>query len=699
MASDASLAHLRARLEVLEARVVDAIERRRARRPAPSDEGRIPGVFLSDAEIDDLILSGPFVARAGGDDAASALDGTQLLAQVESTVDAFEAEGETTRLRQLQHHFGLSSLEIELLVIAVAPDLDPRFERFYAYLHDDLTRRRPTVGLALELAGVDVMDAGSRHAMTPTAPLAEFGLLACEGDDRPFLSRTLRVPDRVSAHLLGDDSPDAALVPYLVPTVPLASEASDELLAGLQSGARFFYVQERPGASGNGAFGAALEASGLNVVELDASSVSASDLASLVPSVLREVGLTQSGLVIDGADRLADLDRATFRRLAEAPAIVCFVGTRSWDPDWARVVPYFVDARPPPLQERETLWEVLAGEDVLLDRPHGLRSLTTLRLRPRQMMHVAELARRRAAAEGRAMAVSDLEAGARQMNSVALDQLSTRVTPIATWADLVVKPAVVHAIRSVAQRARDRELVQDVWGFGQGSRRRGTIALFSGPPGTGKTLAAEVISGELGVDLFVVNLATVVDKYIGETEKNLERIFSAAEAVNGLLFFDEADALFGKRSEVRDARDRYANIEVAYLLQRLERFDGVAVLATNLSSNVDEAFARRLDVTAEFKLPEFEERRAIWRASLPSSAPLGADIDLDYLARSFELSGGSIRNICVSAAYMAAEDGSPCLRMRDLVRSTVLEHRKLGHLIVESEFGEHYASALDGLAL
>jgi hypothetical protein len=695
VAADPSVAHLRARLEVLEARVVRAIDRRRERRP--SVDGRMPGVFLSDAEIDELLLGG---SSDGGD--GSAHDGTQLLAQVESTVDEFEASGETTRLRQLERHFGLSPFEVEVLLIAVAPDLDPRFERFYAYLHDDITRRRATVGLALELAGVDVMDAAGRHAMTETAPLVELGLLVCEGDEKPFLSRTLRVPDRVTAHLLGDETPDAALVPYLVPTVPLASEATDEILAGLQSGARFFYVQERPGASGNAAFGAALEASGLNVVELDAASVPAagpSALASLVPAIVREVGLTQSGLVIDAADHLADADRATFRRLAEAPAIVCFVGTRSWDPDWARVVPSFVEAKPPPLPARAALWEALAGEGVTLDRPHGLRTLTTLRLRPRQMLHVAEVAQRRAAADGRPMAISDLEAGARQMNSVALDQLSTRVTPVATWADLVLKPSVVRAIRSVAQRAWDRELVQDVWGFGQGSRRRGTIALFSGPPGTGKTLAAEVISGELGVDLFVVNLATVVDKYIGETEKNLERIFSAAEAVNGLLFFDEADALFGKRSEVKDARDRYANIEVAYLLQRLERFDGVAVLATNLSSNVDEAFARRLDVTAEFKLPEVEERRAIWAASLPSTAPLADDIDLEYLARSFELSGGSIRNICVSAAYMAAEDGSACLRMRDLVRSTVLEHRKLGHLIVESEFGEHYASALEGLAL
>ena len=172
-------------------------------------------------------------------------------------------------------------------------------------------------------------------------------------------------------------------------------------------------------------------------------------------------------------------------------------------------------------------------------------------------------------------------------------------------------------------------------------------------------MSAEVVAGDLGLDLYVIDLSTVVDKYIGETEKNLDRIFTEADRVNGVLLFDEADALFGKRSEVKDARDRYANVEVAYLLQRMERFDGLAILTTNLRANVDEAFVRRLDAIVDFPMPEEEHRRELWERNLPASLPVTGDIDLDFLARQFKISGGNIRNICVSAAFLAAAEDRP----------------------------------------
>jgi len=202
-------------------------------------------------------------------------------------------------------------------------------------------------------------------------------------------------------------------------------------------------------------------------------------------------------------------------------------------------------------------------------------------------------------------------------------------------------------------------------------------------------MAAEVVAGEMGLDLYVVDLASVVDKYVGETEKNLDRIFVEAESVNGVLLFDEADALFGKRSEVGDAHDRYANVEVAYLLQRMEMFEGIAILATNLRSNLDEAFARRLDTLIDFPEPEESDRLKLWDRCLGTTAPRAGDIDLGFLARAFKLSGGNIRNIAVAAAYYAAEADRP-INMHDLVRATQREYRKLGHMVVESEFGEYY---------
>jgi SpoVK/Ycf46/Vps4 family AAA+-type ATPase len=228
------------------------------------------------------------------------------------------------------------------------------------------------------------------------------------------------------------------------------------------------------------------------------------------------------------------------------------------------------------------------------------------------------------------------------------------------------------------------------WGFGHKHVRRGGLtALFVGAPGTGKTMAAEIVAGTLGLDLYRIDLAAVVSKYIGETEKNLEKIFRAADQGDAVLLFDEADAIFGKRSEVRDARDRYANVEVAYLLQRLEAYAGLAVLTTNLRGNIDEAFIRRLDSVIEFPLPEEAERLRIWQLALPNEAPLDVSVDLPFLARKFKLAGGHIRNIALTAGFLAADDAQ-VIGMAHLVRATRREYQKLGKLVAESDFEQYY---------
>ncbi len=246
------------------------------------------------------------------------------------------------------------------------------------------------------------------------------------------------------------------------------------------------------------------------------------------------------------------------------------------------------------------------------------------------------------------MTVADVSAGARAQNAAGLERLARRIVPSVGWDDLVLPRVVEQQLRELTARARHRDRVLGEWGMGsKGARGLGVTGLFAGDSGTGKTMSAEVVAGDLGFDLYVIDLSTVVDKYIGETEKNLDRIFTEADRVNGILLFDEADALFGKRSEVKDARDRYANVEVAYLLQRMELFDGLAILTTNLRSNVDEAFVRRLDAIVDFPMPEEEHRRKLWERNLPASLPVTGDIDLDFLARQFKISGGNIRNVCV----------------------------------------------------
>jgi SpoVK/Ycf46/Vps4 family AAA+-type ATPase len=268
-----------------------------------------------------------------------------------------------------------------------------------------------------------------------------------------------------------------------------------------------------------------------------------------------------------------------------------------------------------------------------------------------------------------------------------LEGLAVRVRPRRGWDDLILPADEARQLRELAARHRGRGIVYDQWLFPP-LPSTGIVALFAGPSGTGKTLAAEVVAGELGLDLYKVDLSAVVSKYIGETEKNLERIFSAAAAGDLVLFFDEADALFGKRSEVSDAHDRYANIEVAYLLQRLEGYDGLVVLATNLQRNIDQAFLRRISVAVDFVQPEQPQRRAIWARSFPPTAPV-ADLDLDFLARQFKVTGGIIHNAALAAAFLAAEEGT-AIGMRHVVMSLKREFQKLGRLRTEAEFERYF---------
>ncbi|MCC6420066.1 MAG: ATP-binding protein, partial [Gemmataceae bacterium] len=221
---------------------------------------------------------------------------------------------------------------------------------------------------------------------------------------------------------------------------------------------------------------------------------------------------------------------------------------------------------------------------------------------------------------------------------------------------------------------------------------RGVSALFSGPSGTGKTLAAEVIAHELGLDLYRIDLSTVVSKYIGETERNLERVFSAAENANVILFFDEADAIFGRRSEVRDSHDRYANLEISYLLQRMEQYEGLAILATNLRENLDPAFVRRLHAIVTFSLPDEAQRRQLWRNHLPAAAPCEADLDLGHLAARFRLSGASIKNCTLAAAFLAAADEAP-IGMAHLLRAVQREHQKMGRVLSDADLAWNGAVA------
>jgi hypothetical protein len=682
--ADPSLINVLRRLELVEARVRAAVARRRATDPETDD--RFRGLYISQVHVDRLLAekSGPVAPDPG---AAKARD------EIEAAADAAEREGADLRLRRLARNFHLDDIDIELLLIAMAPDVDARFERLYGYLQDDVSRRRASVGLGLELCGLPSSSAYARSRLAPGAPLVDEYLVQVEENDRPVLTRPLRVPDRVAAHLLGSDIPDAVVAALAYQCEPAAPEQATTLVRWMRDGgARLAYIRERPGASGAALASSAFTQVGRPTLALDLERLRPEDDLPIVAALTaREAGLTGAGIVAGPVEVLIARGLPAVRAFSEMPAMVVLVGARSWDPGWARDVPFICEAPIPDAVQRAELWR----RNLNGDTPPGLDLAGTMaqfRLTAEQVHRAALAARMEAHAREIPLDEDELKAGARAQNAAGLERLARRIQPAVGFVDLVLPPDTMAQLKELLTRARYREQVLDVWKMGGPSaRRRGLTALFAGPSGTGKTMAAEVLASELGLDLYTVDLATVVDKYVGETEKNLDRIFAEAERVNGVILFDEADALFGKRSEVSDAHDRYANVEVAYLLQRMELFDGIAILATNLRSNLDEAFTRRLDSLVDFPEPEQEYRLKLWERSLGTAMPRAGDLDLAFLAESFKLAGGGIRNIVVAAAYAAAEQGQP-LSMAHLIRATQREYLKMGRLCVESEFGPYYHS-------
>ncbi|HEX7277920.1 MAG TPA: AAA family ATPase [Acidimicrobiales bacterium] len=688
-----SVAHLLGRLSVVEARVRIGVSRRRSDDPDPDD--RFRGLYTPDSEVDRL-LAGTRLPLLP-DDNPEGLD--RLVAAVETAADEAEVRGADLRLRRLERSFDLTPLDTELLLVAMAPDLDPRFERLYGYLNDDVSRRRASIGLALELCGALSPARGGRSRLGPTGPLVESGLVLVEDPDRPFLGRALRVPDRVTAHLLGDDAPDPLILGVTMAEVDAAIGDTSTLERSMASGQRLVYVRQPNGGAGFSLAAAAARRAGVGALLADLSRLDGDGEAVFARRLAREARLRGCVVVAGPVEAFADRGPAAVRALADTPVrTLVLLGSRTWDPTWSRDVPLVLDAPvPTPVERGRILSRAFEdngdadddGNDGSGRRTEGIERAAQFRLAPEHLDRAARSASIRARAHGRTVTEADLLSGVRGQNAAGLERLARRVEPAVAWADLVLPGQVLTQLQELVARVRQRERVLDEWGLAHGgSRGRGVKALFAGESGTGKTMSAEVLAGELGLDLYVIDLSTVVDKYVGETEKNLDRIFAEAERVNGVLLFDEADALFGKRSDVRDAQDRYANVETAYLLQRMESFEGLAVLTTNLRSNIDDAFARRLDVIVDFPMPEDRDRLRLWELHLGPSVPRAGDIDFAFLAKSFRIAGGNIRNVALGAAFIAA-DADRAVSMLDLVRATEREYRKLGRLCVESEFGPY----------
>jgi hypothetical protein len=598
------------------------------------------------------------------------------------------AAGAEPRLAEAAARLGLDALDAAVLAVCAAPELHPRFGRLFAYLQDDVTRRLPSPRLAADLLCGDGVAPGDVLAcFGARARLTEAGAVRLLGADAtvPLADRPAKLADRLAGFLLGAPPLAETGAPLRLRRVQVDAELAgrgevvQRIARLLGSGSELPLVVAGPDAAELVA-----AAAGTPLVVIEARAL---EHAEVLPDALLATALERALLCIDGLGDLAPAERDRLTRALDERGAQTVLLARTGAEALAlsaRTV-LQVDVPLPSFGERREAWERLAGT------ADGRDVAAKFRLSLEQIRAAAEVSVVAARAEGRAApAAADLDLGARHASSSRLGELAGRLAPGWRWDDLVLPDRQRELLRSISAYLRHRDRVLSDWGYERAvARTQGIKVLFAGESGTGKTMGAQVLACELGLDLFRVDLATVVSKYIGETEKNLEKIFAAADGSNAILFFDEADALFGKRSEVSDSHDRYANIEVAYLLQRMEAYPGAVILATNFKRNIDDAFLRRLDVVVDFPFPEAADRRRIWERLLPAQAPVDDDVDLDFLAAQFKLSGGAIRNCSLGAAFHAAdEDGA--IGMRHLVLAVAQEYAKQGRLTLEADFARFH---------
>ena len=627
------------------------------------------------------------------------------------------ALSDNSQLAWLAKEYGLSSFDMDVMLIALAPELDLRYERIFAYLQDDITCKRPAVDLALNLLCPSASVKQSRRAhFALDAPLIRNGLLQLVPDSdqsRPELADQIRLQNQVVNLVLSRRTLDVRLSSFCHLIDPAVSLRDVSISTDLKQALSNLVVQSRdinlslklyfhgPRGAGKRQTAEALAAemdSHLLVVEIKDALSTKADFDQMWKLIFREARFRKALLYFENFDALEEGQAVYYRQFlkivnGEKGVIVL----ASAQPPGANLKSslkmYEVHFPVQDFTQRKACWEEnLRRQGVVL----GTGELDALaggfRLTNGEIVvaitAAIDLARLRAAGqlstetrpqETNAQPTAiELFAAARARLSHNLASFASKIEPKYSREDIVLPDDQLAQLGEICNQYKYQQVVYNEWGFeSKLSLGKGLNVLFTGHPGTGKTMAAEVIAGELHLDLYKIDLSQVVSKYIGETEKSLNRIFSEAQDSSSILFFDEADALFGKRTEVKDSHDRYANIEVSYLLQKMEEYDGIAILATNLRQNMDEAFLRRMQFIVEFPFPDEEYRRRIWKTIFPTAAPVASDVDFDLLAREVRLAGGNIKNIGLAAAFYAAADGR-VIRQQHLVRAVRREFQKLG---------------------
>ncbi|PVM82183.1 ATP-binding protein [Caulobacter endophyticus] len=603
-------------------------------------------------ELRDLIARKPATRKAGDSARTPAASGIDLIAD----------------------RFSLSPFERDLLLLCAGVELDAGFAEAVR-----VAGGPPSFGFALA-----TLPGAHWSAITPTGPLRYWRLIDF-ATGQPVTTASIRIDERILHFVAGVSHLDERLQGLVraAPSPDQLTEAHARLakrIAALWASAD---ARQEPwpavqligdpdaGGLAVAASACAAHGLGLNLIRAADLPAGASERTGFERLWSREAALSDSALLVEISDADPPETLRAAAAFAAASRAVTLVASREPLRAEGKPLPRF-DIAKPDRGEQIVLWRKALGETAARRETEIERVVSHFDLGPAAIVTASALAE-----------TQPLWDACRDQSRGRLDDLAQRIEPAAEWEDLVLPRAEADILREIVANVRQRSRIYDHWGFaGKSGRGLGVSALFAGASGTGKTLAAEIMSRELELDLFRIDLSQVVNKYIGETEKNLRRVFDAAEAAGAVLLFDEADALFGKRGEVKDSHDRYANLEVSYLLQRMECYRGLAILTTNLPQAIDPAFKRRLRFIVQFPFPDLAERAEIWRKAFPPAAPTQG-LEIDQLAR-LNVPGGNIRNIALGAAFIAADAGSP-VTMDHVRRAARAEYAKIGRTMTGAE--------------
>jgi hypothetical protein len=706
------------RLDMLIRRQIAAL---RPQRLAAQGMMASKGVYITHEEVDALLDQ-----EATNNPQPDALVSDRLDTTIADKIATSAERGIFLSLPWVAQIFSLSQLEVQILIMCLAPELRRKYDTLYAYLQDDITRKRPSIDLVLDLlCPSEVERWQARSALfSDQAPLFRHDILhRVEDPHSPSgssgLAQFLQLDPRMLHYILENDALDGRLLGYV--TVLHPAETMEQVLVdpALKTRlARFcqrhFYQrpsERRPfvfyfqGPYGVGKRDLALGLCAqwgrpLLCVDMELLFAREPDVATALRLVFREGLLWDAAIYLNHCDPLLQEDGKgkawikTLARLAyEYGHLTFLTGKLPWSLQGVFDQKSFcaVDLTMPDVSLRQIAWErALQRLPSCGEQPWTGELASQFRLTPGQINDaVAWVAQQGGMANDEAEVTrADLYTACRKQSHHKLAELALKIEPHYHWDDLVLPLDKRGRLRELCDQVAHRHRVLGDWGFGRKlAQGHGISALFAGPSGTGKTMAADVIAHELQLDLYKIDLSGVVNKYIGETEKNLAKIFHEAEASNAILFFDEADALFGKRTKISDAHDRYANIETSYLLQRVEAYEGVVILATNLRENMDEAFTRRIKFIVDFPFPDLASRKLIWQTHFPREAPVSDDLDYDWLAQQLQITGGSIKNIVLNAAFFAAADGG-VIGMDHILRGARGEFEKIGKLWNDKSFAQ-----------